>query len=121
MTGSKQREQELVVFVERDSVDGRLLSGVCEWPRGLHRLDSYFVVDRQKGRQYDADVVRSRARSRALILGFRYVEDLRWTCQELQLRACRCPRCVGASYVMNSAEPQPVRIDPETRQPVEAR
>ena len=112
-------DRELVVAVMRESIDGQVYSAVRPWPRREMENGQVFVVDRQKGRGLDTNTVISRAKSLALLLDVRYVEDLRWHCVADQLRACRCPVCVGATPNPNgSGEPTPMKLDPISRQPI---
>lgn len=110
---------EMVVAVERDSANGKLFSCIRPHPERRSYDGQYFVVDRQHGRQMDTDAVRSRAKSLAIMLGFRYLEDLRWRCAANRLMPCRCPICCGATSGMEPApDPEPVRLDARTREAV---
>lgn len=108
--------RELIVAVERDSGDGKLYSCVRDYPDKGGR---WFVVDRQHGRAMDAEVVRSRAKSLAILLGVRYLDDPRWKCVADRLRQCACPICCGAAKgVEPIPDPEPAHLDPRTREPM---
>lgn len=109
-----EAKREMVVRVGRESLDGRAYSEVGLWP--IEQYQPRFVVDREKGRGMDERTIISRAKSLAVLLGFRYVEDLRWLCVADKLMPCRCPVCCGATNGMEpQPDPVPVTLDPRTR------
>lgn len=111
---------ELIVSVERESYDGKLYSCIREHPE--QRGHPVFVVDRQHGRQMDANTIQSRARSLAVLLGFRYLYDPRWKCVAPTLTRCSCPSCTGVvtDGQPEPPAPEPVKLCARTREPVGA-
>lgn len=117
MSGAREAGRELIVAVERESYDGKLYSCIREHPK---KSGPAFVVDRQHGRQMDANVIQSRARSLAVLLGFRYLYDPRWRCVAQSLTRCACPSCTGVvtDGQPEPPEPEPLELCARTREPV---
>lgn len=118
MSGAPCTPAEMIVFVGRESMDGTIFSEVRPYPLpAFQHQPRSVVIDRQKGRGMDQNVITRRARALAVLLGLRFMEDLRWPCAALQKMNCRCPRCQGAPAI-DAPEPQPVHLCPNTLQPV---
>jgi len=67
-----------------------------------HADGRWVVLDRESGHRQgimSVSAIRSRAQSMAILLGLRYVEDLRWPCVALSKLSCRCPLHSGATGV----------------------
>jgi hypothetical protein len=95
-------EQDLVIEVRRESIDGHVYSQIRDRSRDRYRGEpgeppTCVVIDRQKGRGLDAETVERRAEALAELTGLPFDLDLAWPCAAEKGWPCRCPKCVDTT------------------------
>jgi hypothetical protein len=85
--------KKLAVTVSRDT-DGRYYSEVVDLNSIRGNTRNAVCIDRQKGKQFNASTVISRAKGLARLLGVECIQDDTYPCKAIIAAAtCGCPDC----------------------------